>query len=453
MFTPSFGAARALRSLLAGLVLLALIVLGCGPVDPTLIDTADAPRAVDEMDALAVDPSDDAPSAAGDRPSPDALAPPSDTLPSDPPDVPISDHAPVIFFDGNDAAPPQDVGDDVAPWLPMSADVAEEAPDDVPPLLPMSADVPGDLRDDRFAPTLSMDVALDASDAALPDVALDGDVTSPTYDARVDRPLPDVAALPDTPPIPVDAPPQCASSCDCPLGQRCLDGRCLVPFDSAPPAPLAVVHNRCVDTCQCLRFAVRGATCEQGVCRCPGGGVWCDTRCVDSANDPANCGYCGRTCSSGQTCVAGACTTPCADGQTPCGGRCVDTYADAANCGACGRACGAGERCVAGACRPPCAAHCDCRLGQQCEGGGCVTPLDFSPPTPPEIFRNQCVDTCQCQRFAVSGAVCTEQMCRCPGGGVWCDSRCVNTASDPANCGQCGFACAPSTLCRNGNCQ
>lgn len=44
---------------------------------------------------------------------------------------------------------------------------------------------------------------------------------------------------------------------------------------------------------------------------------------------------------------------------------------------------------------------------------------------------------------------------QCPGGGggvVECNGACVNTRSDPANCGSCGFPCAAGQVCRFGNC-
>ena len=43
---------------------------------------------------------------------------------------------------------------------------------------------------------------------------------------------------------------------------------------------------------------------------CPSGQVLCGSTCHSVQVDPRHCGGCGRACSSGQTCVAGVCTTP-----------------------------------------------------------------------------------------------------------------------------------------------
>ncbi len=43
--------------------------------------------------------------------------------------------------------------------------------------------------------------------------------------------------------------------------------------------------------------------------------AFCGSACVDTSNDEANCGACGRACASGQTCTAGACSMT--GGTTP----------------------------------------------------------------------------------------------------------------------------------------
>ncbi|MDB4930779.1 MAG: Tryptophan synthase alpha chain [Myxococcaceae bacterium] len=72
--------------------------------------------------------------------------------------------------------------------------------------------------------------------------------------------------------------------------------------------------------------------------------------CVDTRITAAHCGGCGRTCATGQSCVAGVCTLVCTAPTVACGGACVNTQTDAAHCGSCPRACATGARCLAGAC-------------------------------------------------------------------------------------------------------
>src|SRR5207237_1744920 len=106
-----------------------------------------------------------------------------------------------------------------------------------------------------------------------------------------------------------------------------------------------------------------------------GGSTNCSGTCVDTKNDPKNCGGCGTTCPTG-SCVSSVCTLFCEGGTTACGGSCVNLSNDASHCGTCVKACGATEICASGAC-------------------GCTTGLTD------------------------------------------CSGTCVNTSTDPAHCGAC----------------
>jgi hypothetical protein len=68
----------------------------------------------------------------------------------------------------------------------------------------------------------------------------------------------------------------------------------------------------------------------------------------------------------------------------------------------------------------------------------------------------QCVNTqtdpanCgSCGFLCIGGATCTAGICGCPGGQTFCGSACVDLSSDPANCGACGATCA---RCMTGGC-
>jgi len=62
---------------------------------------------------------------------------------------------------------------------------------------------------------------------------------------------------------------------------------------------------------------------------CAAGQTACGHRCVDAANDAANCGGCGLPCAAAQTCQAGVCR--CAAGMRDCNGACVS---ETSPCGA-----------------------------------------------------------------------------------------------------------------------
>ena len=50
------------------------------------------------------------------------------------------------------------------------------------------------------------------------------------------------------------------------------------------------------------------------------------------------------------------------------------------------------------------------------------------------------------------GAKCKRGKCKCKSGLKKCGKKCVNVATDPANCGSCGRACASGQTCANGQC-
>lgn len=56
-----------------------------------------------------------------------------------------------------------------------------------------------------------------------------------------------------------------------------------------------------------------GQSCENGACKCLPPTVSCGTGCVDTTNDPSNCGACFTQCPGGLPCVGGKCSDPCAN--------------------------------------------------------------------------------------------------------------------------------------------
>ena len=119
---------------------------------------------------------------------------------------------------------------------------------------------------------------------------------------------------------------------------------------------------------QCLALSCGAATAGQSCVGPDGGtGLCCGTACEAVASDPANCGGCGTTCATGESCVGGHCgfdqCTPSLQGDPChfvtqfgtqpglcCGSSCVDPSSDPANCGGCNLACAPDAGCVNSAC-------------------------------------------------------------------------------------------------------
>ena len=80
----------------------------------------------------------------------------------------------------------------------------------------------------------------------------------------------------------------------------------------------------------------------------------CSGSCVNTQNDPNNCGSCGHGCPPGAACALGTCMTTCMFPFARCGGTCVDPLTDPLNCGACGNACAPSEFCQFGTCQLTC---------------------------------------------------------------------------------------------------
>lgn len=109
--------------------------------------------------------------------------------------------------------------------------------------------------------------------------------------------------------------------------------------------------------------------CSKGTCdgKCAAGFQDCnDSKLKDGCetdllNDPNNCGKCGLFCSTNHvampSCTSGTCSGTCSQGFADCnmdrlGDGCeTDLLNDASNCGACGVTCASGDSCANGKCR------------------------------------------------------------------------------------------------------
>lgn len=172
-------------------------------------------------------------------------------------------------------------------------------------------------------------------------------------------------------------------------------------------------QNAACDCCAappCVNGVCQGLTCVE----CPKGETQCGDlpgNCVNTANDPNNCGLCLRACSSDQVCQNGSCTCP--SGESDCAGTCCPT-GDCQN-GSC-TPCPAGQvMCPDGACHtgscdctPPCPADQTCQNGtcapsssctgtcpngQACSGGTCHTIVGSCLMLHPPVMPPTCSDS------------------------------------------------------------
>jgi peroxiredoxin len=84
-----------------------------------------------------------------------------------------------------------------------------------------------------------------------------------------------------------------------------------------------------------------------------------------------------------------------------------------------------------------------------------------SCPSGQILCNGTCVNTAtdpnncgKCGSACASGELCQAGVCAqgCPSGQILCNGTCVNTSTDPDNCGRCGSACAPGESCQNAVC-
>jgi endo-1,4-beta-D-glucanase Y len=159
----------------------------------------------------------------------------------------------------------------------------------------------------------------------------------------------------------------------------------------------------------------------------------CSQGCTNVQTDTQNCGTCGTTCKSGQTCQSGTCT--CGTGLLNCGGSCVSS--SNANCGACGTTCTSTQVCSNNACSSS-----GCATGQTaCSGGTCAN------------LQTDNGNCGACGMVCSGGSTCTSGSCTCAvAGQQLCGSACTDTTSNTANCGSCGHACTTGQTCTNSAC-
>jgi hypothetical protein len=256
----------------------------------------------------------------------------------------------------------------------------------------------------------------------------------------------------------------CKSTCktgftDCGGTLGCVDTL----NDSNHCAPLATALAGCT-----AAPCPAGSTCQAGACKpACGSQTLCGSACVDTTNDPNNCGYClgvtkpsttivGQACGTGLACSGGVCQVACgpaSSGSVICNGTCVNTKSDNKNCGGCpgsgGIACPAGSICDG-------TGHCAATCGLNALGQPLAT------------CNGKCVDTSSdanncggCQQSSApthkcnAGEVCQAGVCTvsCQAGLSPCTQAggaitCKDLTQDRANCGSCGTTCGAGQVCQ-----
>lgn len=281
---------------------------------------------------------------------------------------------------------------------------------------------------------------------------------------------------------------------------------------TCPPGTVCHLNGVCMPVA--CPAGSSGGVCSFGKTSNGGQGQCCQGRCLDLAQDPANCRACGTACPPGSLCVApflpsGAfclpaapssnCLLSCAPGTfcvdrrcepTTCGSgppgamcltggnvgaccnflspTCANLRTDPNNCGACGALCTGGV-CIDGVCQRGGAT---CQLGEVgrycrldagtssicCPGSGCVdTAVDnLNCGGCGPAF--QCGAGLQCMSGRCVAPTCTSatagRPCTKDGGvaGSCCGTSCAQLSTDPLSCGSCGRQCAQGETCSQGRC-
>ncbi len=151
--------------------------------------------------------------------------------------------------------------------------------------------------------------------------------------------------------------------------------------------------------------------------------------------------------------ISGASLGACNNGDIPIGT--LETEQAQVSCKSHAQ-CPKGKGCApSNTCVPECTKNAQCPKGDVCQAGLCVAPCAHT------FCGSACVDTqtdpnnCgACGTECPPGDTCTAGVCTSAStcNGIMCGSACVDTQTDPNNCGLCGDVCPSGGKCVAGAC-
>ncbi len=264
------------------------------------------------------------------------------------------------------------------------------------------------------------------------------------------------------------------SGCDAGLVQYCPATGCPFPYATCPTSHFSCDVNLLNDPRNCGgcgRSCYEGASgnatyvCLEGTCKlsCRQGTADCnglpDDDCETNLGTSNDCTACGDTCPDpAKPCIVddqGKGKCGCDLGQTYCGDQgCVDTQTSDDNCGACGTIC---DSTPPDGTTPSAHTYLGC-IGGECGQNKCENgwaDCDGKPENGCETSMFSATSCGSCTKACDPGQTCRpyqggKPTCVCPPGKELCGNVCVDTGSDPLNCGACGNDCTLTNALQNG---
>ncbi len=259
-------------------------------------------------------------------------------------------------------------------------------------------------------------------------------------------------------------PGPCSEDADCPEGQGCVAGLCVLVDcreDADCEAGESCVDHTCLSGGECSLDGecALGQVCEQGRCvagcrtdrDCPA-----DARCLGAEDGLGECAECltDADCAAGERCLEGACRQACQGAQDCPGQHCDPGTQTCVDCLEDGH-CAVGEICTGGECVAGCRSDRDCPAGQSCQQGVCVSACaaDADCPLDQYCAAGTCTPGCRDDAGCAAGEICQGHACvqgcrddaDCPAGQVCDGSACRQGCRDDADC-PAGQVCDPGAL-------